>query len=231
MCGRYSLTPDLDQLQLRFRFKAGDMDYRPRYNVAPTQEVLTVTSDGIENRAQFMKWGLIPFWAKDPSIGQRMINARAETVVEKASFRQAFQKRRCLVVADGFYEWRKDGKTKVPMRIIARSGEPFGFAGLWETWKSPNGELVKSCTIITTTPNEVMEPIHNRMPVILSRDAEAGWMDHANFDAAQLRELLVPYPAEDMTAYEVSALVNSPKNDLLDCLAPVKSRLSVTPAC
>ena len=124
MCGRFSLTPDLDKLQLRFGFKAADLSYTPRYNVAPTQEVLTVTGDGEEDVAQFMKWGLIPFWAKDPSIGNRMINARAETVVEKPSFRQAFQKRRCLIVADGFYEWRKEGKNKIPMRIILKSGEP-----------------------------------------------------------------------------------------------------------
>ena len=220
MCGRYSLTPDLDQLQLRFGFRAPDLSYSPRYNVAPTQEVLTVTNDGNENRAQYMKWGLIPFWAKDAKIGSRMINARAETVVEKNSFKQAFQKRRCLIVADGFYEWRGEGKAKVPMRIIIiNGGDPFGFAGLWETWKSPEGLLVKSCTIITTTPNAVMEPIHNRMPVILSKEAEAPWLDLTNSDTAELRELLLPYPAHEMEAYEVSALVNSPKNDVVECIA------------
>ena len=221
MCGRFSLTPDLDKLQLRFGFKAADLSYTPRYNVAPPQEVLTVTGEGEEDVAQLMKWGLIPFWAKDPSIGNRMINARAETVVEKPSFRQAFQKRRCLIVADGFYEWRKEGKNKIPMRIILKSGEPFGFAGLWETWKSPDGRLVKSCTIITTTPNSVIEPIHNRMPVILTSEGEALWLDLNHSDPSELRELLLPYPADQMDAYEVSTLVNSPGHDAPECVAPV----------
>ena len=168
-----------------------------------------------------MKWGLIPFWAKDPSIGNRMINARAETVAEKPSFRNAFTRRRCLIVADGFFEWRKEGKTKTPMRIILKNGEPFGFAGLWETWKSPEDELIRSCTIITTTPNEVMEPIHNRMPVILPRDAEAQWLNVSVTDTGVLRELLVPYAASELEAYEVSTLVNAPRNDVPDVLARV----------
>ena len=213
MCGRFSLTPDLDELQLRFGFRASDLRHTPRYNVAPTQEVLTVTDQGDGNVGQFMKWGLIPFWAKDPRIGSRMINARAETVVERPSYREAFQERRCLVLADGFYEWRKDGKIRIPMRIILRSGEPFGFAGLWETWKNPEGELVKSCTIITTVPNDLMEPIHNRMPVILTREAEEQWLDPSNADSAELRELMVPYAASEMEAYEVSSLVNAAANE------------------
>ena len=199
MCGRFSLTPDLDTLQLRFHFQPGHISH-----------------------AQFMRWGLIPFWAKDPSIGQRMINARAETVVEKPSFRKAFQSRRCLIAADGFFEWRREGKFKVPTRITTKSGEPFGFAGLWETWKSPDDQLVKSCTIITTTPNALMEPIHNRMPVILSRDAEERWLDPNNSDIAELRELLVPYPAGELEAYEVSTIVNSPRYDNRECIAPVR---------
>lgn len=213
MCGRYSLTCDMDKLRLRFGFRAGDIDYTPRYNVAPTQEVVTVTNQGDGNVGQLMRWGLIPFWAKDPKIGSRMINARAETVVEKPSYRKTFQERRCLVLADSFYEWRKDGKLKTPMRIVLRSGEPFGFAGLWETWKNPEGELVHSCTIITTVPNALMEPIHNRMPVMLTREAEERWLDAGNQDTAELRELLVPYPAAELEAYEVSPLVNSAKNE------------------
>ena len=137
--------------------------------------MLIVTNDGSENQAQLMKWGLIPYWAKDPSIGNRMINAQAETIDERPMFRQAFQRRRCLVIADGFYEWMTIGKAKQPKRIILKSGGPFGFAGLWERWKSPEGTLVHSCTIITTMPNQVMEPIHNRMPVILPREAESLW--------------------------------------------------------
>ena len=223
MCGRYSLAIDYATINDRFSFRGGvEMPdhLRPRYNIAPTQEVLTVVNAEQGNEPRTMKWGLIPFWAKDPSIGNRMINARAETVAEKPSFRNAFQRRRCLVVADGFYEWCKEGKYKVPMRIILKTGEPFGFAGLWETWKSPEDELLHSCTIITTAPNAVLEPIHNRMPVILSREAEAVWLDAGTYPSL-LRELLVPYPAEAMDAYEVSTLVNAPNNDIPDVLARV----------
>ena len=221
MCGRYSLATDEKALEERFRFLDEGLKTGPRFNLAPTQDVLTVVNYGSANHARSMKWGLIPFWAKDPSIGNRMINARAETVVGKPSFRQAFQKRRCLIVADGFYEWRKEGKNKIPMRIILKSGEPFGFAGLWETWKSPDGRLVKSCTIITTSPNSVIEPIHNRMPVILTSEGEALWLDLNHSDPSELRELLLPYPADQMDAYEVSTLVNSPGHDAPECAAPV----------
>ncbi|MBI4282173.1 MAG: SOS response-associated peptidase [Chloroflexi bacterium] len=219
MCGRYSLATDIEGLADRFDFRATGLTYQVRFNIAPTQQVLTVTADGSENQAQMMKWGLIPFWAKDPSIGNRMINARAETLTERSVFRKAFQKRRCLVIADSFYEWMKVGKSKVPMRIILKSGEPFGFAGLWETWKSPDGEPVQSCTIITTTPNKVMEQIHNRMPVILPREAEGIWLSPEQTSQTALRDLLVPYAAGDMEAYPVSALVNSPKDDTPDVIA------------
>ena len=222
MCGRYSLTADLDTLQVRFGFQAGDLGYEPRYNVAPTQEVLTVTRDGSEHHAQFMKWGLIPYWAKDASIGSRMINARAETVVEKPGYREAFQERRCLVIADGFYEWRREGKLKTPMRIVLKNGEPFGFAGLWETWKNQEGERTRSCTIITTLPNALMESIHNRMPVMLTRDAEELWLDPSNKGTADLRELLVPYDPSDMDAYRVSDLVNKYQNDMYEVTVPVQ---------
>jgi putative SOS response-associated peptidase YedK len=222
MCGRYSLTSDLDTLQLRFRFQAGALAYKPRYNVAPTQEVLTVTSDGLENHAQFMKWGLIPFWAKYASIGNRMINARAETVVEKPSYRKAFQERRCLILADGFYEWRKEGELKTPMHIVLKSRAPFGFAGLWETWKSPEGDRVQSCTIITTVPNVLMEPIHNRMPVMLTRDAENLWLDTSHKDTAELREMLAPYDPSDMETYRVSDLVNKHQNDVHEVTVQVQ---------
>ena len=222
MCGRYSLTIDFDVLEDRFTFRGGvQLSLLTKYNIAPTQEVLTVVNDGSENRAQVMKWGLIPFWAKDPKIGSRMINARAETVVEKPVFREAFSKRRCLVVADGFYEWKKTPEGRMPMRIVLKSGGPFGFAGLWETWKSPDGQSVKSCTIITTTANSLMEPIHNRMPVILSHEAERDWLDVTQSDTAELRELLVPYAASEMEVYEVSSLVNSWKNESPDVPARV----------
>ena len=159
-----------------------------------------------------MRWGLIPSWAKDKSIGSRMINARAETVAEKPSFRNALRRRRCLVLADGFYEWRRVGKTKTPMRIVMRSGEPFAFAGLWETWTDPEGTVIPSCTIITTTPNDLLSPIHNRMPVILPRDLEEFWLDESVDDPVAVTNVLTPHPAEAMEVYEVSSLVNSVAN-------------------
>ena len=224
MCGRYSLVADISELALRFDFEGGGETRPPRFNIAPTQEVLAVTRDSGDSRnaARAMRWGLIPFWAKDPSIGNRMINARAETVDTSPAFRRAFERRRCLVVADGFYEWLKVGKERVPMRVSLSSGEPFAFAGLWETWRSPDGEPLASCTIITTTPNAVMEPVHNRMPVILPRNAEGVWLDTSGArSAAELKELLAPYVGPGLEVYEVSKLVNSPRNDTPEVLARV----------
>ena len=228
MCGRFTLTSNMDELQARFDFEARDLVFRPRYNVAPTQDVVAVVSDGDNpghNRAELMRWGLIPFWAKDPKIGARMINARAETVAEKPAFKNALKKRRCLILADGFYEWRKEEKGKTPMYItlkggVSKSKATFAMAGLFETWKSPEDELVRSCTIITTSPNPLMEQIHDRMPVILPMEAEATWLDPQVEDQEALTSLLVPFPAEEMDAYVVSTLVNSAKNDFPECLMP-----------
>ena len=173
------------------------------------------------NQLALFRWGLIPFWAKDPSIGHKMINARAETVDEKPSFKTCLQRKRCLIVADGFYEWKKEGSTKRPHRITLKNQELFGFAGLWDAWKSPTGEIVNSCSIITTTPNELMAPIHNRMPVILPREVESVWLDQSIVDSTFLKSLLVPYMADLMIAYEVSAFVNSVKNNGSECLVAV----------
>ena len=224
MCGRFTLTTNMDELQARFDFEARDLVFHPRYNVAPTQEVVTILSDGDNlghNRAELMRWGLIPFWAKDAKIGARMINARAETVAEKPAFRTALRKRRCLVLADGFYEWKKEEKGKTPMYIAARSRGAFAMAGLFETWKSPEDELIHSCTVITTTPNDLMGEIHNRMPVILPKDAETTWLDPNLEEPEALTRLLTPYPAEEMEAYVVSMLVNSAKNDFPECITEV----------
>ena len=224
MCGRYSLVADMSELALRFDFEVGGETRPPRFNIAPTQEVLAITRAAGDsgNAARAMRWGLIPFWAKDRSIGNRMINARAETADTNPAYRRAFERRRCLVIADGFYEWLKVGKDRVPMRVSLRSGEPFAFAGLWETWRSPEGEPVASCTIITTTANAVMEAVHDRMPVILPRDVEGVWLDASGaHSAAELKELLVPYTGSDLEVYEVSKLVNSPRNDTPEVLARV----------
>jgi len=171
-----------------------------------------VPNDG-SNRLDFFVWGLIPSWAKDPSVGNRMINARAETLQEKPSFRNAFRRRRCLVLADGFYEWRQDGAHKTPMYIRLASGRPFAFAGLWESWNAPDASNVLSCTIITTQPNDLMASIHNRMPVILPEAAYPLWLEAGEQDVHRFAELLKPFPSEEMQAYPVSTLVNSPKTD------------------
>ncbi|MBQ11663.1 MAG: hypothetical protein CMJ45_08955 [Planctomyces sp.] len=220
MCGRFTLTSNLDDLQGRFQFEALDLDYRPSYNIAPTQQVLTVTNDG-QRRAQLMRWGLVPFWAKDLKAGNRMINAVGETVAVKPAFRSLIKKRRCLILADGFFEWRKEGKEKIPTYIFRKSKEAFALAGLWDTWKSPEGEVIQSCTILTTTPNGFISPIHNRMPVLLSGEAEALWLDPVTEDAATVTPLLVPCPAEELDSFVVSQLVNSPKNNVPECVLPV----------
>lgn len=221
MCGRFTLTTEFDRLAEHFSFRAANVSYSPRYNIAPSQSVLTIIDNEGEHRAGLLRWGLIPSWAKDATIGNRMINARAETVAEKPSFRRALQKRRCLVLADGFYEWRKEGRTKTPMFITLKLREPFAFAGLWETWKPPTGDPVHSCTIITTSPNSLMATIHDRMPVILPRTAESLWLDRTVTDPQTLLPLLKPYASELMEAYAVSPLVNSPRNDTPACIEPL----------
>ncbi|OQP07346.1 hypothetical protein B1690_05555 [Geobacillus sp. 46C-IIa] len=222
MCGRFTLTADLEALQALFCFRyQGPL--APRFNIAPSQEVLTVVVEEGERVGKMMRWGLVPFWAKDVRIGAKMINARSETVDEKASFRHAFKRRRCLIVADGFYEWRKEGEKKVPYRFTLAAGAPFAFAGLWERWDGPSGPL-ETCTIITTKANELVAAIHDRMPVILPSERHGDWLDPSLDDSEYLKTFLQPYPSERMRMYEVSPLVNSPKNDVSACIEPVNSR-------
>ena len=221
MCGRFTLTADQDSFEDRFSLTGFDLGWVPSFNIAPTQEVLTVTNDGSENRPELMRWGLVPSWAKDPKIGNRMINARSETLTEKPSFRIAFKRRRCLIPADGFYEWKREGKAKKPMLITANPGGLFAFAGLWETWKQPDGSWLLTCAIITTSANEFMTSIHDRMPVILPRESEALWLDPEEQDTTMLSELLLPYDSDRMEAYEVSTLVNSPRNNFPEVIEPV----------
>ncbi len=219
MCGRFTLTADLSTLQESFPFVEMPEGMQPRFNVAPSQPVAVVPNDG-RNRLDFFVWGLIPSWAKDPAIGNRLINARAETLQEKPSFRTAFRRRRCLVLADGFYEWKQAEKGKTPMYIRLASGKPFAFAGLWESWDAPDGSNVLSCTIITTEPNDLMATIHNRMPVILPEQAYPIWLESGEADTKKLTGLLKPYPAGEMQAYPVSPLVNSPQNDVPELIRP-----------
>lgn len=195
-------------------------DFTPRYNIAPSQNAPVILNEN-EKSIQLLRWGLIPSWAKDPKIAYQLYNARAETIAEKPSFRNAFKKRRCLIPADGFYEWRmeSDGKTKTPMRVRLKSKEPFTFAGLWETWKDPQEKESRTFTIITTEPNEVLQPIHNRMPVIMKPEDEEAWLD-PQADLKHLTKILMPYSSNAMEAYAVSKLVNSPKHDSPDCIEP-----------
>ncbi len=220
MCGRYTLATDLRVLAERFGFRASDIEYRPRYNIAPTQNVLAVT--GEEGRAaRLLRWGLVPSWAREAGGERQMINARAETLGQKPSFRRSLAGRRCLVLADGFYEWKKEGRRKIPMRVVLRSGEPFAFAGLWDVWREGSAEEIRSCAIITTEPNPLIRKIHDRMPVILARRAEEIWLDPSVTDPSRLGELLLPYPSEELRAYRVSPRVNSPRNDDPRCIEPV----------
>jgi putative SOS response-associated peptidase YedK len=222
MCGRFTLTVDPAQIQQAFPWLEVPPQVTPSFNIAPSQPVAVVANSS-PTRLDYFKWGLVPSWAKDPAIGSRMINARAETLAEKPSFRTAFRRRRCLVLADGFYEWRKDpgGKSKTPMYIKMKTGQPFAFAGLWEAWNSPDGSLLLTCAIITTAPNSLMAAIHDRMPVILSEQAFPLWLDGGEHSPAELQPLLQPYPEAEMQAFPVSRLVNSPQNDLPDCILPL----------
>ncbi len=195
---------------------------KPRFNIPPSQEILTVrqTLERHGRELVTLRWGLIPAWAKDPKIGNRLINARAESLAEKAPFRSAFQRRRCLIPADGFFEWRKRHGKREPYCVRLRDGDLFAFAGLWDQWQSPDGELVESCTIVTTGANDLVRPLHDRMPVIVDpRDYER-WLDRRIQDPAKLREILKPYPSERMIAYPVSAAVNNPRNDDAQCVEP-----------
>jgi putative SOS response-associated peptidase YedK len=223
MCGRFVLRCTIDEVKDEFDLGEIQWAFEPSFNIAPGQEILAVQNGG-QRRLAKMRWGLIPSWAKDPAIGDRMINARAETLAQKPSFSRPLKDRRCLIIASGFYEWRvRDGK-KFPVYIRLRSDRPFGFAGLYEVWRPPNGEAVTSCTIITTSPNELLAPIHNRMPVIIRREDRSEWLDHEVHDPQRLLKFLNPYPASELEAYDVSTRCNSPKYNQPDCIEPVAQR-------
>lgn len=215
MCGRFTLTASLKEIAIRFEtiFTFQEEDYAQSFNIAPSQSILAVINDGIRNRLGYLRWGLIPPWAKDMSIGYKLINARAETVTEKPSFKNAFMKKRCLIIADSFYEWKRKEKDKIPMRIRLKSGELFAMAGIWEQWNTEEGKSIFSCSIITTEANDFMKPLHDRMPVILKKDDEKIWLNKSLTDPEELIKLLRPYDGSLMEAYEVSPLVNSPKNN------------------
>ncbi len=230
MCGRFTLASDAEALHQTFFDFGMPLDLSPRYNIAPTQDVAVIantlpdTGEHPETgQVEFFHWGLIPSWAKDPKIGNRMINARSETLSEKPSFRNAYKRRRCLILADGYYEWKQipGDRNKQPVYIRLKSQQPFALAGLWEVWQADGmDEPLRSCTIITCPPNAFLEEIHHRMPVILPQNAYAEWLVPDERSSDVLQPLLVPYTDAEMEAYPVSRFVNRPTNDSPECIAP-----------
>ena len=220
MCGRFVLRASPEAMMTLFDLAEAPL-LAPRYNIAPTQPVAAVRLDhaGARQLTHF-QWGLIPSWSKDPALGSKMINARAETAADKPAFRAAFNRRRCLIPATGFYGWQATDGRKQPMHIRAAGGGLLSLAGLWEVWHAPDGGELETCTILTTTPNTLMEPIHNRMPVILDPADYAMWLDPATA-LDQLNHLLRPFAPEMLAAYPVSTAVNRPQNDTADCIAPL----------
>ena len=222
MCGRYTLTVEFPILIQTFPQFSFSEIHSPRYNIAPTQLVLAVANDG-KYQANNFRWGLIPHWAKDSSIGNRMINARSETLAEKTSFKMPYRKQRCLILTDGFYEWVKnDNGEKIPFHVHLASKKPFTFAGLWERWLSPTEDTeIKTCTIINTAANKFMSGFHHRMPAIIKSENHDHWLSPRVYQPSDLTNLLTPYPDDDLVAYPVSKWVNSSKNDGPNCIATI----------
>jgi putative SOS response-associated peptidase YedK len=219
MCGRYSQSQSAEIIAKAFQVD-NVPTLKPRYNIAPTQSVPTILQLSASTNRQFkmLHWGLIPSWAKDKKMAARLINARAETVAEKPAFRSAFRQRRCLVLADGFYEWQQQEKEKQPYYFHLNERQPFAFAGLWEHWEDVNGEEIESCTLLTTEANELMHPIHNRMPVILDPKNYDLWLDPDVKKPELLQPLLHPYASGEMATHPVSKTVNKPSNDSAECI-------------
>jgi putative SOS response-associated peptidase YedK len=219
MCGRFTRGQSIEVIAEAFGIEELFTDLPPSFNIAPTQNLVAVVREP-EKRLVAMRWGLIPSWAKDESIGNKLINARAETITEKPSFRTSFKRKRCLIVADGFYEWKTDGKEKTPYYIRLKSQKLFAFAGLYDVWHSPEAGDLTTCTIITTEANEFMQKLHHRMPVILTEEDREAWLDTTVKDQEYFLDLLKPYDAEAMTAHAVSKQVNTPANNSPRLIAP-----------
>ncbi len=220
MCGRFVLYSSLDDIVRALDVQVVRAQWRPRYNIAPTQPVMVVLREDGLNVLEEMVWGLIPHWARERPVTGGLINARAETLSQKPSFRRAFARQRCLVVADGFYEWRKLERTRVPFYFYLKR-HPFAFAGLYDIWQSPEGEVVRSCSVVTTHANSLVQPIHTRMPVILPKEAEAQWLAPQSV-LTELLALLRPISPDGMEMYPVSSRVNSPAYDSPECILPVE---------
>lgn len=222
MCGRFTLHFPVELLAEIFGLPELP-GLIPRYNIAPTQAAAVIRSTQNARRLDLFRWGLVPSWAKDSSAGTRMINARSESLPDKPAFRNAVRFRRCIVPASGFFEWKADGSRKIPYYIRLSEGSPMGFAGIWETWKTPEGAFIETFAILTTSANPLIAPIHDRMPVILHPDTYGLWLDKDVNNPGQLHPLYLPYPADLLTLYPVSTLVNSPRNDQPACIEPALS--------
>jgi putative SOS response-associated peptidase YedK len=220
MCGRFVLKSPASLIARGFNIQQPLFNLKQSYNIAPSQNIYIIVNDGVGKLKQ-CRWGFVPLWSKDRSIGYRMINARAETITTKRSFRSAFRKNRCIIVADGFYEWRKKEKAKSPFFIRLKSGKPFGLAGIFNRWKSPEGEDLCTCSIVTTVANELVQEIHHRMPVIIPKERQQLWLDPSVQDEMKVLPLLQPYPFKDMELYEVSTQVNSPGNNSPENIRPL----------
>jgi putative SOS response-associated peptidase YedK len=231
MCGRYRLSRRKQVVEEYFESASiepseeAEDDWIPRYNIAPTQPVATVRQTGPDRLLSMMRWGLVPSWASDLAISGRLINGRSETVLQKPAFRDSFLKRRCLIPADGFYEWKKAGKERRPFHFSMKDDSLFAFAGVWDRWKSPAGQVLESCSILTTAPNELLKDVHDRMPLILPHRHYRAWLTAPATEAERLAELLVPFDARLMRRYPVSALVNKPQNEGPECAAEVAEKL------
>jgi putative SOS response-associated peptidase YedK len=225
MCGRFSITINQEELKAHLSTNYNVANFSavfkiPRFNIAPGQEIIAIINDGKNNRVGHLKWGFIPSFAKDEKIGFSMINAKSETIDQKISYRQSFEKRRCLILADSFYEWKRVGKDKTPMRIKKIDGNIFAMAGIWNTYIRPDGVKVHSCAIITTSANKLVGQIHDRMPVILNKEDQTVWLNQQS-DYLSLKALLKPYPEAEMEAYQVSSIVNNAANDVIECINKV----------
>jgi putative SOS response-associated peptidase YedK len=223
MCGRYTYFPS-EFADLRIRWNLAELPLLTRrYNIAPSQEAPVIVQVGAKRSLEMFRWGLVPGWTEDPAMGNKLINARAETLARKPSFKQLLGTHRCLVLADGFYEWRRDGNQKFPMRFTLKSGESFAFAGLWDSWMQRDGKPLRTYTIITTEPNDLLRPIHNRMPAMLSDRDALKWLSAENQETSPALALLKPFPANEMAGYDVASLVNDPRNDSQECVEPISS--------
>lgn len=219
MCGRFSLRVEMDELLSYYGLIQGSFTFEPRYNIAPGQSITALIGTNDGRKLGPLKWGLVPSWATDERIGYKMINARAETLAEKPAFRQSFSSKRCIIPADGYYDWKKD--TKQPYRITMQDESLFSFAALYDSWVAPDGNKLHTCTIITTESNDMMSTIHDRMPVILPQEHHDTWLDRSITDTSLLQQLLIPFPSEQMNAYEVSPIVGNVNNDVPACIEPL----------